>query len=179
MSSTKDEQIHDLRQLKKSHLLEVIPKHAPLWADKGDQGLKKYIQNDHPVFILHKKTKNSPLTPQKKQDNRIIAGLRSVVEHAIAGIKWPQKKQGNRIIAGLRSVVEHAIAGIKRFQALAQTCRCRRGQDDQWMMVASALWNFHLQYRSLSFILISQLSLSFLILIHFFASFYYFNPGLM
>lgn len=51
------------------------------------RGIKKYIKNNNPVFIPHKKTKNSPLTPQKKEDNRIIAGLRIVVEHTIAGIK--------------------------------------------------------------------------------------------
>ena len=56
-----------------------------------------------------------------------------------------EQKQENRVISGLRMVVENAIAGIKRFGSLTQVYRNHKGQDDSYMVIASGLWNYHLQ----------------------------------
>jgi hypothetical protein len=122
ISPTKDGRCHDLTQLKKTQLLEHIPKQVTIWVDKGYQGIKKIIKNANIVAIPHKKSKKSPLTYKQKEDNKIMSGF--------------------------RIIIEHAINGIKRFACLVNTCRCRRGQDDKWMMACSALWNFHIQYKS-------------------------------
>ena len=41
-----------------------------------------------------------------------------------------QQKQENKVISGIRIVVEHAISRIKRFGVMSNTYRNRKGQDD-------------------------------------------------
>ena len=60
----------------------------------------------------------------------------------------PEEKQENKVIAGIRIVVEHAINGVKRFGAMSNTYRNRRGQDDTMIYLCASLWNFHLQYSN-------------------------------
>ncbi len=57
----------------------------------------------------------------------------------------PPRKEHNRVIAGIRIVNEHAIGGIKRFAALTHKFQNRKGQDDLFVLLASALWNFYLK----------------------------------
>ena len=71
------------------------------------------------VQIPHKKPKDGELTKDQKQENRVISGI--------------------------RIIVEHAIGGMKRFGAASQIVRNRKGQDDQMMAICAGLWNFHLQ----------------------------------
>ncbi len=40
-----------------------------------------------------------------------------------------KQKQENKVISGVRIVVEHAINGIKRFGSMSNTYRNRKGQD--------------------------------------------------
>ena len=122
ISPSKDGKIHDLQQLKKSQLIESIPSEVAIWVDKGYQGIKKIVKNNSFIMIPHKKIKNKTLTIEQKEENKVMAGI--------------------------RVVAEHAISGIKRFACLVNICRCRRGQDDQWIGICGGLWNFHLQYKN-------------------------------
>jgi hypothetical protein len=120
LSPTKEGRIHDLTQMKKTGVLDHIPPDKTLWADKGYQGLQSSLKNNNPVMIPHKKPKGKQLTRQQKQENKIISGI--------------------------RMVVEHAIGGMKRFGSLSGIYRNRKGQDDSMIHLCAGLWNFHLQY---------------------------------
>lgn len=119
VSPTKDGRMHDLQQLKKTGVLDHIPKNRTLWVDKGYQGIKGILKNANEVMIPSKKPRGRPLPQEQKQENRAISGI--------------------------RIVVEHAINGIKRFGAMSSTYRNRKGQDDSMIYLCAALWNFHLQ----------------------------------
>lgn len=61
-------------------------KHLQVWVDLGFTGIKKYLP-DSPVKIGHKKPKNKELTGEQKEENKQIAKVRIIVEHAIGGMK--------------------------------------------------------------------------------------------
>ena len=117
LTPTKSGRRHDKRLTDKSGLANVIPDSVAIFADTGLQG----IQKDHVNTLIPKKaTRNNPLTEHDKQNNRIISGL--------------------------RIVVEHAIGGMKRFKAAADIYRNRiANTDDQFHLLCAGLWNFHLQ----------------------------------
>jgi len=55
------------------------------------------------------------------------------------------EKETNKIISSLRSVVEHAIGGIKRFRSISEKLRNKKAFiDDKLILIASGLWNYHL-----------------------------------
>ncbi|WP_440863220.1 transposase family protein [Symbiopectobacterium purcellii] len=75
---------HDKRLLDKVDIIRHIPPEVTIWADTGFQGIDK----QHPNTQIPKKgTRKRPLSPEQKQENKIISGIRITVEHAIAGIK--------------------------------------------------------------------------------------------
>lgn len=121
VSPTKEGKTHDLKQLKKTGVLEHIPKSITLWLDKGYLGIKHNLPNNNPVMIPHKKPPRKELTKEQRAENKIIPGI--------------------------RIVVEHAINGIKRFSSMVSTYRNRKDQDDTMIYLCAALWNFHLQYK--------------------------------
>ncbi|MBD2100978.1 transposase [Leptolyngbya sp. FACHB-261] len=88
--------------------------------DLGFQG----IGDDYPqlqVVIPHKKRRGEQLSKEQKRINRIIA-------------------QG-------RIFVEHVLSGIKRLRAVSEVYRHRReGVEDQFMLLACGLWNYHLKF---------------------------------
>lgn len=120
VSPTKEGRVHDLTQLNKTAILTTLPQKVTVWVDKGYQGLQKQVSN--PVMVPMKKPKGKPLLLEKKRENKIISGL--------------------------RMVVEHAINGIKRFGAMSGIYRNRKGQDDQIIGICAGLWNLHLQIAS-------------------------------
>jgi hypothetical protein len=117
MTPTKSGRRHDKRLTDKFGLVEHIPDGVAIWADTGLQGIQKY----HPITLIpDKATKNHPLTPEQKQNNRIISSF--------------------------RITVEHALAGLKRMKAVSDIYRNRIGNtDDRLNLIAAGLWNFHLQ----------------------------------
>ena len=119
VSPTKEGCIHDLTQIKKTEILQHYPPHKSLWVDKAYQSIQKCLKLSNAVMIPHKKPRGKNLTPQQKKENKIISGI--------------------------RMVVEHAINGVKRFAATAHIYRNRRGQDDQFIHLCAGLWNFHLK----------------------------------
>ncbi|MFH2063440.1 MAG: transposase family protein [bacterium] len=117
LTPTRSGRRHDKRLTDKSGLADVVPDSVAIFADTGLQGM----QRDHASTLIPKKTtRNNPLTEADKQNNRIISGL--------------------------RIVVEHAIGGMKRFKAAADIYRNRiPNTDDLFHLLSAGLWNFHLQ----------------------------------
>lgn len=117
LTPTKSGRRHDKRLVDKAQLIEHIPDKVTIWADTGFQG----IQHKHSNLMMPAKArKKQPLTDDQKQNNRVISGL--------------------------RIVVEHAIGGMKRFKTASDIYRNRLPNlDDQFMVVAAGLWNLHLQ----------------------------------
>ncbi|WP_440864604.1 transposase family protein [Symbiopectobacterium purcellii] len=108
---------HDKRLLDKVDIIRHIPPEVTIWADTGFQGIDK----QHPNTQIPKKgTRKRPLSPEQKQENKIISGI--------------------------RITVEHAIAGIKRLGCMTQILRNRRPFiDDTFLLLSAGLWNFHLR----------------------------------
>lgn len=119
LSRSKSGRRHDKRLLDKEDLLRHVPPDVTLWADTGFQG----IAQQHPNTQMPcKGTKKQPLTAPQKQNNRVIAGI--------------------------RVVVEHAIAGIKRLACMAQVYRNRLPKvDDRFALLSCGLWNFFLRTK--------------------------------
>jgi hypothetical protein len=119
VSPTKSGRLHDFKQIIKTNVLQHLPPKVALWVDKGYIGIENHVRSDIDVVIPHKKSKNMPLTDREKEENKIIGGI--------------------------RIVVEHAIGGIKRFASTAHIYRNKRGQDNYFIEAAAGLWNFHLK----------------------------------
>lgn len=108
---------HDKRLADKQALFEGIPEAITAWADTGFQGAAKQHKN---TMIPKKASKGIPLTYEEKQENKLISGL--------------------------RVIIEHAIGGIKRFKSVADIYRNKTAfMDDRLMRIAAGLWNLHLQ----------------------------------
>ena len=117
MSKTKSGRRHDKRISDKENILGGIPPDIAVWTDTGFQGAQKQHDN---VVMPAKASKNCPLTPAQKENNRIISSI--------------------------RVVSEHAIAGYKRFKAASDIYRNKLANfDDLLTEVAIGLHNFHLQ----------------------------------
>lgn len=117
LSPTKSGRRHDKRITDKYGIVSGIPQEIAIWTDTGFQG----IQRAHPNTVMPKKSaRGRPLTVAEKENNRVIAGI--------------------------RVVSEHAIGGMKRLKAAADVYRNRLPNlDDTFNLLAAGLWNFHLQ----------------------------------
>jgi hypothetical protein len=118
LTQTKPGAHQDYYRFKQAGIGDVIPDDVGVWLDLGFVGIKK----DYPrlqVVIPHKSSKNHPLTPLQKAENRVIRAF--------------------------RICAEHAIAGIKRFRCLTDAYR-NKGivWADKFMLIACGLWNYHL-----------------------------------
>lgn len=118
LTKTKSGRRHDKRLLDKNQSLSCIPPDVVAWVDTGFQG----IQKQHPNVMMPKKaTKNHPLTEEEKADNKLISAIR---------VK-----------------VEHVISGIKRYRSVADIYRNHLPNlDDQFTLIASGLWNYHVDF---------------------------------
>ena len=119
ISPTKGGRIHDVKQLQKTGILHNLPPDKDLWVDKAYQGIEKIISSTNKVMRPHQKPKGKNLSAEQKKENKIISGI--------------------------RIIVEHAINGVKRFGATSHIYRNRKGQDDRFILLCAGLWNFHLK----------------------------------
>lgn len=120
LTPTKSARRHDKRLADKQSLFEAIPESVTVWADTGFVGVTK---QHHNTMIPKKATKNNPLTYQDKQENKLISGL--------------------------RVIVEHAIGGIKRYRAVAEKYRNHTAyMEDKLLLTSAGLWNLHLQHTA-------------------------------
>jgi len=118
LSPTKSGKIHDFNQLKKTYVIDGIPKGANIIADKGFAGIDDL--SEHVTYIPKKRPKNGYLSPEEKENNSIISSA--------------------------RMKVEHAIGGVKRLGISTNIFRGKFGSDDRFVFISAALWNFHLRY---------------------------------
>ena len=111
---------HDKKLLDNSGVVCHIPEEITVWADTGFQGL----QHQHPNTMMPKKSrKKQPLSPEQKQENKLISGI--------------------------RVTVEHAIAGIKRLACMSHVYRNRKPNvDNRFALLSAGLWNLHLQMKA-------------------------------
>lgn len=117
---TKSGRRHDKRLADKQSLFEHIPERTTLWLDTGFQGVLHQHDN---TMIPQKATKKRPLTYEQKQENKVISGI--------------------------RVVVEHAIGGAKRFKGFADIYRNKKAfMEDRLMLVSCGLWNLHLAHTA-------------------------------
>lgn len=120
LTKTKSGRRHDKRLADKQALFEGIPESVTVWADTGFLGAAKQHKN---TMIPKKASKGNPLTYQEKQENKVIAGL--------------------------RVIVEHAIGGMKRFRSVADIYRNKKAfMEDRLLRIAAGLWNLHLQHTT-------------------------------
>ena len=118
-------QVHDYSLLKRSRVMDRLPKQVTKRVDLGYQGIETDYP-DHVVVIPKKKPPKQDLTPAQKRQNR--------------------KKAKKRI------VVEHTLAHMKQFQVLSQTYRNRRGKNNQTynrkIKIVAGLVNLHHDRRA-------------------------------
>lgn len=114
LTSSKPGRRHDKNLVDRTPLVQNIPAEVGVIVDTGFQGIK------HPnLFIPQKASKQRPLTPEDRANNRYLSSQ--------------------------RIVVEHAIGGMKRYGAMSQVLRNKIGEfDDRVALVSAGLWNHHL-----------------------------------
>jgi len=117
LTPTKSGRRHDKRLLDKSGI-ENLPDNITAWVDTGFVGLPKIHANTQ---IPKKHTKGRTLSYEEKQNNRLIASF--------------------------RVVVEHAICGMKRMRAATDVYRNRKiNFDDKLTLLSAGIWNYHLRF---------------------------------
>ena len=87
VSDTSVGKTHDFKILKRSDL--NIPKYISILVDTGYIGIDKLFPDNH-IFMPNKATKNFPLSPAQKAQNKIISSERVEVEHVFALLKHNQ-----------------------------------------------------------------------------------------
>jgi len=119
LSNTREGKVHDLRNLRDEEIASILPKEVTAVLDGGFLG----IQKDYPelkVIMPKRKPKGRELTEEEKEQNRMISSERVINENAIAGIKRVK-------------IVSDVYRNIKE------------NFEDKVMLIASGLWNFHLE----------------------------------
>jgi len=97
--------------------------HANVKVDLGFQGIASDYQCGQ-VSIPHKKPKNGELTAEQKQENKVLASK--------------------------RIIVEHCIGGVKRFRILSGTLRMKDFDlYEKIFAICAGLWNFLLSVSQL------------------------------
>ncbi len=119
VSPTTSGRRHDKRIADRHSFVSRIPPAVGIFADSGFQG----IQHTQPNTVVTKRgRKHAPLSEAERENNRVIASL--------------------------RIVVEHAIGGMKRFRILVDRLRMKMGLDeDRLTRLCAGLWNWHLLQR--------------------------------
>jgi hypothetical protein len=117
LSKTKPGKNHDYALFKE--LNPQIPSYVVNWVDLGFQGIKKDFPSLE-VIMPNKKPRGGELSLDQKAENTMVARV--------------------------RVVSEHAIAGIKRLKVVTDVFRNRKKNfADLFMLLACGLWNFHLK----------------------------------
>jgi hypothetical protein len=117
LTPTKSGRRHDKRLADKVALFEHIPKEVAVWVDTGFKGVERLHPN---VVLPTRASKGNPLSDGQREENRIISSF--------------------------RVLSEHAIAGIKRLRSVSDIYRNKKTNlDDKFMLLATGLWNLHLQ----------------------------------
>ncbi len=109
---------HDYGMFKELFPPELFPNSITLWLDLGFIGVEK----DYPDATV--------MMPKKKPRGKELSD---------------EEKAQNKVISGLRVLVEHAIGGIKRFRITTEKFRNKKDTfNDDVMLISCGLWNYHL-----------------------------------
>lgn len=118
---------HDLTLLRNSRLIDTLGEGEAAMMDKGYDGICKDYPNAR-LYLPHKARRNRPLTDPQKEENRILARHRIVIEHTMAQLNrfgvlaqvWRHARayhsQVIRAVAGLVNRRTH-VCPLKRYQA--------------------------------------------------------------
>lgn len=116
LSKAREGRVHDKRFHDEDDIAGAVPDEIPIEVDLGFLGLQKEYDNIH---LPHRKPQGGELSPQQKEENRVLSQS--------------------------RVVCENAFAGVKRYNAVSAIYRNRTvGFDDRLMLTAAGLWNFYL-----------------------------------
>ena len=119
LSPTQPGARHDYALLKAWNFPQKLPQGVVCWTDSGFQGMKK----DYPQLSI--------IQPKKKSKGGKLSPFDQFI---------------NAQRARIRIRTEHAIGGVKRLAAVAQPYRNHTPKmEDQLMLVACGLWNYHLK----------------------------------
>jgi hypothetical protein len=77
---------HDLTLERQSRVNEELPPQVEFIVDKGYQGLQD-DNSERTVELPHRKPRGGELTEDQKASNRLLSGIRIVVEHTLAHMK--------------------------------------------------------------------------------------------
>ncbi len=111
--------VHDYKLLKKSKVMDKIPKTSKKLVDKGYDGIKQEYPEHHAIDQPIKRRRNSPpLTRQQKRYNKAVSSA--------------------------RILIEHVIARVKKYEVMRDTYRNRLRQYDEDVKVVAALVNYRL-----------------------------------
>lgn len=112
---------NDFTVLKKQAPPDVMPKEVKKHVDLGFKGIDKQFPG-HVISMPKKKPRTRELTSFAKEQNT--------------------KKSSVRVL------VENALAGVKRMRIVTDVFRNRKKNfDDQAMLLACGLWNYHLDMK--------------------------------
>lgn len=118
LSKTVEGKKHDFTLLKEEAPPDNMPPKIKKHMDLGFKGMQKQFP-EHVVSMPRRKPRTRELSEFAKEQNK--------------------KKSSMRVL------VEHALAGIKRLRITTDTFRNRKKDfDDQTMLIACGLWNYHL-----------------------------------
>jgi hypothetical protein len=66
---------------------------------------------------------------------------KSTKKHILTDVE----KSDNKVISGIRIVIEHAIGGMKRLRCMSDIYRNRTPKmDDKFALLSAGIWNLHL-----------------------------------
>lgn len=104
---------HDKKACDESDI--SLPKESHCYCDSGFQGLKI---KDATIHIPKKKPRNGELTEEEKENNRLLASKRIVIEHINAGIKRCRivKDVFRNMLANYEDVVMELACALHNFR---------------------------------------------------------------
>ena len=129
LTPTRNGRRHDKKISDKDQIYRYLPPEIETYQDTGFIGSNKLnLHEDNSNFhIPKKKTKLQSLTDDDKFLNRLISSIRVTVENS----NW----------------------GLKRLNSIAHIFRHKISRsDDQFMLLAAGIWNFHLLHNEIKMV---------------------------
>lgn len=114
--------VHDYKLLKKSQVMDKIPKQSKKLVDKGYDGIKNdFKEHKHIIQPIKRRRNSPPLTKQQKHYNKAVSSA--------------------------RILVEHVISRVKKYEVMRDTYRNQLKNYDEDVRVVCSLINFRLSFN--------------------------------
>lgn len=112
LSATASGRTHDMKVLRRSRLMNRLPRHVRVWGDRGYTGMEK-VYPDWETIVPAKRPKNGELSKEQRELNRLISKVRISAENAIGRIKkFRVCKEFFRNQASRHGVMWGCVAGL-------------------------------------------------------------------